>query len=1086
LSRALATTLLAITATLLLTPSLAPGEPAGSTILISRPGGFGALPPGIVDTSSIGFNAVSDNGCRTAFRSSADGLASPDDDRVVNIYVRDDCTNTLFLASRATGASGTAANGNSSDARISGDGTRVAFRSNATNLDGADSDTSADIYVRNLSADTTTLVSRATGAGGAKQNGTCNDPTLDDGGTKIAFSCSGTNLDPADVDADTDIFLRDTAGNTTTLISRADTASGVAANNATRRPAISGDGLRIAFETLQATNLVAADNDTTDDIVVRDLPSNTNILVSRADGAAGTKSTSTSIFPDLNQDGTKVVFSSFGLGDGQQVWLRNTATDTTVLISRATTAGGAVSDASATNPSIDDAGDTVAFDTAATNLSLDDTNAGQTDVYVRDGTTTTLASTSFGEVGAGSSGSPALNGLGTIVSFSSDADNLTDQDANDFTNILRRTLSASVPNLVSRPTGTGAFGGDGTAVSTITCCSSLASADGRFVAFTSQSDTLSADDDNRFNNTFVRDTRTGATTLVSRASGANGAAATGSSSAASISDDGRRVAFEVSADKLIPGPDVNGGQSDLFVRDLVTNETELVNRASGADGAQGTAGVFVASLDADGSRIAFSTLSGNLVPSGGSGVYVRDLDTDETILASRENGPGGAIVSFGDAEIDLSGDGNVVSFTTDDVDLGADGSIDQAYVRDLAAGATELVSRASGAAGAIGNQISSSPVLDFDGSRVAFETSANNLVGDDPDTNGDIVVRDRDSDQTILVSRADGVAGVKADDGSRGPTLSADGTRVLFIGFATNLVSGVTGQQAYLRDLAAATTTLAVRADGPSGAPGDAITARLTAGGSCVVFDSLKTGLTPSYSGSLRQVYLRAVDRECPDVTAPDTTIASGPSGSSTDTVATFAFTATETGATFECRLDAAAFAACTSPFTSGALGTGAHTFDVRASDVFGNTDASPASRTFTVTAAAPTATPTPSPTATPTPTLAAGRLTYAGATALRTDSKGAVKLRVRCASGTRGCRGTLRLRAKLRSGGRTRTLVVASRSFTVSSGRTVTLSVRLSAAARSTLRRAKRLKATLELVSTGVSGKRTTTLTLRPPVRRG
>jgi hypothetical protein len=91
----------------------------------------------------------------------------------------------------------------------------------------------------------------------------------------------------------------------------------------------------------------------------------------------------------------------------------------------------------------------------------------------------------------------------------------------------------------------------------------------------------------------------------------------------------------------------------------------------------------------------------------------------------------------------------------------------------------------------------------------------------------------------------------------------------------------------------------------------------------------------------------------------------------------------------------------------------------------------------------------------------------------------------MRCAAGTRGCRGTLRLRARFRSGGRTATRTIASRTFNVASGKTATLSVRLSSAARRALRKAKQLRATLEVVSTGVSGKRTTTVTLRPPAKR-
>src|SRR6266542_921870 len=90
------------------------------------------------------------------------------------------------------------------------------------------------------------------------------------------------------------------------------------------------------------------------------------------------------------------------------------------------------------------------------------------------------------------------------------------------------------------------------------------------------------------------------------------------------------------------------------------------------------------------------------------------------------------------------------------------------------------------------------------------------------------------------------------------------------------------------------------------------------------------------------------------DSTAPDTTIDSGPSGATNDSTPTFAFSSGESSASFECKLDGGSFASCSSPSTTGALTDGAHTFSVRATDQIGNTDPSPASRTFTVDTQAP------------------------------------------------------------------------------------------------------------------------------------
>ena len=76
---------------------------------------------------------------------------------------------------------------------------------------------------------------------------------------------------------------------------------------------------------------------------------------------------------------------------------------------------------------------------------------------------------------------------------------------------------------------------------------------------------------------------------------------------------------------------------------------------------------------------------------------------------------------------------------------------------------------------------------------------------------------------------------------------------------------------------------------------------------------------------------------EAPDTTPPVSTVGSGPGSSTTATTATFTFTANETGSTFNCSLDTAPFAPCTSPVTVNGLALGNHTFRVRARDAAGN-----------------------------------------------------------------------------------------------------------------------------------------------------
>jgi CSLREA domain-containing protein len=99
------------------------------------------------------------------------------------------------------------------------------------------------------------------------------------------------------------------------------------------------------------------------------------------------------------------------------------------------------------------------------------------------------------------------------------------------------------------------------------------------------------------------------------------------------------------------------------------------------------------------------------------------------------------------------------------------------------------------------------------------------------------------------------------------------------------------------------------------------------------------------------------------DTVAPQATIDSGPAGATSDSTPTFGFSS-EPGASFQCRVDNAAFAVCTSPHATAALSDGAHSFEVRASDAAGNTG-SAASRAFTVDTAAPQTTITSGPPAT-------------------------------------------------------------------------------------------------------------------------
>ncbi|MGZ4308066.1 MAG: Ig-like domain-containing protein [Gaiellaceae bacterium] len=200
------------------------------------------------------------------------------------------------------------------------------------------------------------------------------------------------------------------------------------------------------------------------------------------------------------------------------------------------------------------------------------------------------------------------------------------------------------------------------------------------------------------------------------------------------------------------------------------------------------------------------------------------------------------------------------------------------------------------------------------------------------------------------------------------------------------------------------------------------------------------------------------------DATAPDTTILSGPTGTITATTATFTFSASEP-ATFQCRLDGAAFAACTSPYTTPALAVAGHTFDVRAIDAAGNVDPTPASRAFAV-AAAHTSVAIVSRTVTVT-------------------KKHVAKITLRC--GAANCRGTLTLSVTVRSNGRTSKLQIGSKAFSIAAGRKATVAVKLTTKGYRLLVQKRKLAVHVKITHkqpTGGSSTVTGTITLKAPKR--
>ena len=102
------------------------------------------------------------------------------------------------------------------------------------------------------------------------------------------------------------------------------------------------------------------------------------------------------------------------------------------------------------------------------------------------------------------------------------------------------------------------------------------------------------------------------------------------------------------------------------------------------------------------------------------------------------------------------------------------------------------------------------------------------------------------------------------------------------------------------------------------------------------VVKGLEYAFFPAVAGAYTAAY-------APDSTPPDTLITSGPGALTNSTSATFTFASTKNDGAFACSLDSSPFVTCSSPKSYSALSNGGHTFSVRATDLVGNTDPSPA-----------------------------------------------------------------------------------------------------------------------------------------------
>ena len=348
------------------------------------------------------------------------------------------------------------------------------------------------------------------------------------------------------------------------------------------------------------------------------------------------------------------------------------------------------------------------------------------------------------------------------------------------------------------------------------------SADGRYVVFVSRASNLVLNDTNGVDDIFVRDTQMGTTTRVSVSS--SGTQSNVTSSRPDISADGRYVVFLSTADNLVAG-DTNG-LVDVFVHDLTTGDTIGISKNPGSEQLDGATAAVTPSISGDGHYVAYTS---GLSPY--YYIYIRDL-LDQTTSA---------VGSPAYSSLDLSADGHYLAFDSRaDIVAEDNNSEDDVYVYDRTT--TDLTLASVKSDRTIGNFNSSGGVsISSDGRYVAFVSFATNLTGEaTSDFDTDILVHDRQTGTTFAVSNPAASIG-----SSSMPTISGDGRYIAFYATVSNLVPDdsngvgdifVYDQQTGQRFLASVDTD-GNQANGVSQSPA------LTANGTAVVYISAATNL---------------------------------------------------------------------------------------------------------------------------------------------------------------------------------------------------------------------------------------------------
>jgi hypothetical protein len=838
--------------------------PLGATVLVDRPTGFGALPFDGVGDTSLTTSALSANGRFVVFSSDSTVLRSGNQLPATHVYRLDLTHGTLVQVDR-TSTGGQPTRGSENDqASISGDGNFVGFMTTSPALAPAAGPNNEQFVVKNLTTGKLEIASRSNGAGGAPV-ADLQGAVLSGDGRHVAFTASSvvhTDTTATGVAGQTDAYLRSLDTNTTHMMSV--TSTGAEGGGVRSQPSINFSGDAVGFATTAA--LVPTDTDTGEDAYVHVMSTDTTLLASFS-STTQTEGADTGF--DVAVAGSPAALY-VAWDDGLQ-WLalcNPLCNNAAQRVDHARTGGEDFNNSEEApffpNEVSSDLPTRVFWDTSDPLDPADTNNA--VDIYGWDigdnNFNNSIHLMTSGKENQGAFGSSTDPPLASVTAFETDASNLPGANGAVEQVFVRRSgVDTNISQLPGHPLRTDAAGQS--FVETLHALSD----DGSKVAFESRATAFGApiESEGPTDQVVVRNVKTGKTRLASVAA-SGGKGGNGDSFSPSIDAAGDRVVFDSDATNLLPGTDPNGNE-DVFMRNLVTGKTTLIDRTAG--GGFPISGAFAGQISADGTKAVFESRSVDIPGSpldDNEHIYEVDIATGNVTLIDRSNG--GAAGNDNAEGADLDANGKRVAFVSEATNLGGSSS-DSVYVRDLTHPAhptTTWVSIPQN--GKPADDDAGQPSIDRNGQHVAFN-EFNSAFGFGMTGGDQVFVRNLVTRRTTLAST--GPHG-PANREAFGASLSDDGTRVAFASDATNLPGAVAGlDDVFVRDLATRKTVLASPRNGTSSA-GDrgADDGSLSGNGACVAFASDSDNLVSGgYSATFEHVFLHAVSSSCPPLPAP-------------------------------------------------------------------------------------------------------------------------------------------------------------------------------------------------------------------------